>query len=234
MNTQMCPQYPTYSILINKGGQKWRHTRQSSDSDVSESSVASASSAGFPLDDENREEIHCVIAVVRHGDRTPTQKLKTHVWEKDLVDFYEKRCIDGKYDEVKVKLVADLQELLDLVRILIKAYARGVGTKEAIWEVQGGDSFKKLLQMKRVLERWKFADKGKDARLTPYTKSKPQRQKRAKDELDYLRRKVVNLEETLSSLNQVGIPKAFCASDEDKDVFFSMKTSRRASKRRRE
>ncbi|KAI9916063.1 hypothetical protein PsorP6_008466 [Peronosclerospora sorghi] len=36
--------------------------------------------------------------------------------------FYEKRCFDGKCDEVKVKLVADLQELLDLVRSLIKAY----------------------------------------------------------------------------------------------------------------
>ncbi|KAI9908606.1 hypothetical protein PsorP6_016336 [Peronosclerospora sorghi] len=60
-------------------------------------------------------------------------------------------------------------------------------------------------------------DGGKYARLTPYTKAKPQRRKRAKDELDYLRQKVVDLEETLSSLNQVGSPKAFCASDEDKD-----------------
>ncbi|KAI9914883.1 hypothetical protein PsorP6_007906 [Peronosclerospora sorghi] len=63
-------------------------------------------------------------------------------------------------------------------------------------------------------------DGGKEVRLTPYTKAKPQRRKRAKDELDYLRRKVVDLEETLSSLNQVGIPKSCCASDEDKDVFF--------------
>ncbi|KAI9906304.1 hypothetical protein PsorP6_016540 [Peronosclerospora sorghi] len=76
--------------------------------------------------------LRCVIDVVRHGDRTPKQKLKAHVWEKDLVGFYEKRCIDGKYDEVKVKLVADLQHLLDLVRSLIKAYTRGVGAKEAI------------------------------------------------------------------------------------------------------
>ncbi|KAI9921830.1 hypothetical protein PsorP6_001001 [Peronosclerospora sorghi] len=62
-------------------------------------------------------------------------------------------------------------------------------------------------------------DGGKDARLTPYTKANPHRRKRAKDELDYLRRKVVDLEETLSSLNQVGSPKAFCASDDNKDMF---------------
>ncbi|KAI9909834.1 hypothetical protein PsorP6_010257 [Peronosclerospora sorghi] len=49
------------------------------------------------------------------------------------------------------------------------------------------------------------------------------RRKRAKDKLYYLRRKVVDLEETLSSLNQVGRPKAFCASNEDKDVFFRWK-----------
>ncbi|KAI9915799.1 hypothetical protein PsorP6_008582 [Peronosclerospora sorghi] len=113
MNTQMCPQYPTYSSLINNGGQKWRHTRQSSGSDMSESSVSSARSAGVPLDDENREELRCVIAVVRHGNRTPKQKLKTHVWEKYLV-----------------KSVGDLHELLDLVRSLIKAYAPGVGANE--------------------------------------------------------------------------------------------------------
>ncbi|KAI9908577.1 hypothetical protein PsorP6_003605 [Peronosclerospora sorghi] len=38
-------------------------------------------------------------------------------------------------------------------------------------------------------------DGGKYARLTPYTKAKPQRRKRAKDELDYLRRKVKQVTE---------------------------------------
>ncbi|KAI9920095.1 hypothetical protein PsorP6_015750 [Peronosclerospora sorghi] len=66
-------------------------------------------------------------------------------------------------------------------------------------------------------------DGGKDALLNPYTKTKPQHRKRAKDDLDYLRRKVVDIEETLSRLNQVGSPKSFCASDEDKDVFFRWK-----------
>ncbi|KAI9906918.1 hypothetical protein PsorP6_003756 [Peronosclerospora sorghi] len=87
---------------------------------------------------------------------------------KVCLAFHQTRCIDGKYDEVKVKLVADLQELLDLVRSLIKAYDRGVGAKEAIWEVQGGDSFKKLLQMKRVLERWKFAGINREVQFKPH------------------------------------------------------------------
>ncbi|KAL4151944.1 hypothetical protein PRNP1_008880 [Phytophthora ramorum] len=169
MGTQMCPQYATEPSIMSNGAHDWReHTRPSSGSDASESSVASASSAGLLPDDENREELRCVIAVVRHGDRTPKQKLKTVVWERDLVDFYEKRRSEGKYDEVKVKAVADLQELLDLVRSLIKAYAPGVGSKEAVWEVEGGDSFEKLLQMKRVLERWKFAGINRKVQFKPH------------------------------------------------------------------
>ncbi|CAI5728657.1 unnamed protein product [Peronospora destructor] len=165
--TQMCPQYATEPSLVSNGGHDWHHTRQSSGSDVSESSVTSNTSTGLSLD-ENREELRCVVAVVRHGDRTPKQKLKTHVWEKDLVDFYEKRRSEGKYDEVKVKSVADLQELLDLVRSLIKTYAPGVGLKNGMWEAEGGDSFEKVLQMKRVLERWKFAGINRKVQFKPH------------------------------------------------------------------
>lgn len=172
MQTQMCPQYATEPSVANLSGASspssgFEHmTRPTSGSDASEASIASGSS-GFDLDDEKKEELRCVIAVVRHGDRTPKQKLKTVVWEKDLVAFYEKRRTADKYDEVKVKAVADLQELLDIVRGLIKAYAPVVGSKDAVWEVEGGDSFEKLLQMKRVLERWKFAGINRKVQFKP-------------------------------------------------------------------
>ncbi|TMW68840.1 hypothetical protein Poli38472_006308 [Pythium oligandrum] len=160
---QMCPQYAIEPSAMSLNGHD--SARPSSGSDASESSVSSVASG--LLEDERREELRCVIAVVRHGDRTPKQKLKTVVWEKDLVDFYEKRRNKDKYDELKVKAVADLQELLDLVRNLIKAYAPVVGLKEAVWEVEGGDSFEKLLQMKRVLERWKFAGINRKVQFKP-------------------------------------------------------------------
>ncbi|TYZ60073.1 hypothetical protein PybrP1_008743 [[Pythium] brassicae (nom. inval.)] len=165
---QMCPQYATESSAssYHEVG-----TRQSSGSDASESSVSSVTSGGGggnALEEEKKEELRCVIAIVRHGDRTPKQKLKTVVWESDLVAFYESRRPNGdRLEEVKVKAVADLQELLDLVRSLIKAYAPGVGLKEAVWEVEGGDSFEKLLQMKRVLERWKFAGINRKVQFKP-------------------------------------------------------------------
>ncbi|GLD94873.1 hypothetical protein PINS_up003498 [Pythium insidiosum] len=165
LSPQMCPQYAIEPNSAPLSGQDWRDgLRPSSGSDASESSVSSAAS-GF-VDDEKREELRCVIAVVRHGDRTPKQKLKTVVWEPDLLSFYEKRRKD-KHEELKVKSVADLQELLELVRNLIKAYAPGVGSKDEVWENAGGDSFEKLLQMKRVLERWKFAGINRKVQFKP-------------------------------------------------------------------
>ncbi|ETV93146.1 hypothetical protein H310_12755 [Aphanomyces invadans] len=116
---------------------------------------------------EKKEELRAVIAVVRHGDRTPKQKLKTRVWEPALVNFYEKRRTKDKFDEVKVKAVLDLQELLDIVRTLIKEYAPNVGSKGMVWEKEGGDSFEKLLQIKRVLERWKFAGINRKVQFKP-------------------------------------------------------------------
>ncbi|OQS06939.1 inositol hexakisphosphate and diphosphoinositol-pentakisphosphate kinase [Thraustotheca clavata] len=122
---------------------------------------------------EKKEELRAVIAIVvctleqRHGDRTPKQKLKTRVWASAFVDFYEKRRTKDKFDEVKVKAVKDLQELLDIVRNLIKEYAPNVGSKGAVWEKDGGDSFEKLLQIKRVLERWKFAGINRKVQFKP-------------------------------------------------------------------
>ncbi|CCI50266.1 unnamed protein product [Albugo candida] len=120
-----------------------------------------------------KEELRCVIAIVRHGDRTPKQKLKTIVWEKDIIAFFRARRIEQEQEELKVKSVSDLQELLDLVRNLIKSYAPGVGLKEAVWEVEGGDSFEKLLQMKRVLERWKFAGINRKVQFKPLQEHSP-------------------------------------------------------------
>ncbi|OQR86962.1 inositol hexakisphosphate and diphosphoinositol-pentakisphosphate kinase [Achlya hypogyna] len=116
---------------------------------------------------DKKEELRAVIAIVRHGDRTPKQKLKTRVWASSLVDFYEKRRTKDKFDEVKVKAVLDLQELLEIVRNLIKEYAPNVGSKGAVWEKEGGDSFEKLLQIKRVLERWKFAGINRKVQFKP-------------------------------------------------------------------
>jgi hypothetical protein len=60
--------------------------------------------------------------------------------------------------------------------------------------------------------------RGKDARVAPYVKPMPRRRKRPKDELDYLRAKVTDLEEELSSLNQ-SAGRLSPTSDDDDEMF---------------
>ncbi|KAG6621939.1 uncharacterized protein IUM83_07527 [Phytophthora cinnamomi] len=63
--------------------------------------------------------------------------------------------------------------------------------------------------------------RGKDVRAVPYAKPKPRRRKRPKDELDYLRAQVKDLEEELSKLSST--PSASSGSeletDHDDDLF---------------
>lgn len=60
--------------------------------------------------------------------------------------------------------------------------------------------------------------RGKDARATPYPKAKPRRRKRPKDELDYLRAKVADLEDELTNLNQ-SAGRMSPVSDDDEETF---------------
>ncbi|KAG6619558.1 Voltage-gated Ion Channel (VIC) Superfamily [Phytophthora cinnamomi] len=63
------------------------------------------------------------------------------------------------------------------------------------------------------------AQKDKDARATPYAKAKPRRRKRPKDELDYLRAKVADLEEELTKLNQTAGGRLSPVSDDEGEMF---------------
>ncbi|KAL4161233.1 hypothetical protein PRNP1_001788 [Phytophthora ramorum] len=60
--------------------------------------------------------------------------------------------------------------------------------------------------------------RGKDVRAAPYQKPTPRRRKRPKDELDYLRAKVTDLEEELTNLNQ-SAGRLSPTSDDDEEMF---------------
>ncbi|XP_065366301.1 inositol hexakisphosphate and diphosphoinositol-pentakisphosphate kinase isoform X9 [Calliphora vicina] len=91
-------------------------------------------------------ELRCVVAVIRHGDRTPKQKMKVEVRHPKFFEIFEK--YDGfKHGHVKLKRPKQLQEILDIARFLLAE----IETKDNA-EIEEKKS--KLEQLKSVLEMY--------------------------------------------------------------------------------
>ncbi|XP_054025232.1 inositol hexakisphosphate and diphosphoinositol-pentakisphosphate kinase 1 isoform X1 [Dryobates pubescens] len=91
-------------------------------------------------------ELRCVIAVIRHGDRTPKQKMKMEVKHPRFFELFEK--YDGyKTGKLKLKKPEQLQEVLDIARQLVV----DLGTHSDC-EIEERKS--KLEQLKSVLEMY--------------------------------------------------------------------------------
>jgi inositol hexakisphosphate/diphosphoinositol-pentakisphosphate kinase len=85
---------------------------------------------------------------MRHGDRTPKQKMKMEVRHKLFFDFFEKN--NGMKDgNLKIKRPSQLQEVLDIARILIQQC-----NDLNIETLPSKETKSKLLQLKCVLEMY--------------------------------------------------------------------------------
>ncbi|XP_078388488.1 inositol hexakisphosphate and diphosphoinositol-pentakisphosphate kinase 2 isoform X5 [Cetorhinus maximus] len=91
-------------------------------------------------------ELRCVIAIIRHGDRTPKQKMKMEVMHPKFFDLFEK--YEGyKTGKLKLKKPKQLQEVLDITRELLAE----LGQRNDC-EIEEKKS--KLEQLKTVLEMY--------------------------------------------------------------------------------
>ncbi|PWA72426.1 ATP-grasp fold, Histidine phosphatase superfamily [Artemisia annua] len=88
------------------------------------------------------EELRCVIAIVRHGDRTPKQKVKLKVTQEKLLNLMLKYNGGRPRAETKLKSAVQLQDLLDATRILVPHTSEAEYIEHA----------EKLRQVKAVLE----------------------------------------------------------------------------------
>ncbi|KAG8130871.1 putative Inositol hexakisphosphate and diphosphoinositol-pentakisphosphate kinase 2-like protein [Naja naja] len=91
-------------------------------------------------------ELRCVIAVIRHGDRTPKQKMKMEVKHQKFFDLFEK-CNGYKSGKLKLKKPRQLQEVLDIARQLLIELGQNNDS-----EIEENKS--KLEQLKTVLEMY--------------------------------------------------------------------------------
>ncbi|CAL4107646.1 unnamed protein product, partial [Meganyctiphanes norvegica] len=92
-------------------------------------------------------ELRCVVAVVRHGDRTPKQKMKMEVRHPKFFELFAK--YDGYKDgHVKLKKPKQLQEVLDIARALLSEIEQNRA------DLETEEKKVKLEQLKTVLEMY--------------------------------------------------------------------------------
>ena len=67
------------------------------------------------------EELRCVVGILRHGDRTPKQKLKLETSHSKFLNLFRKYS-SNQMKEVKCKTATQLQEVSELQRLPLLAY----------------------------------------------------------------------------------------------------------------
>ena len=106
------------------------------------------------LDIPKNEELRCIIAVMRHGDRTPKQKMKFKVSEQRYLDYFHSLA-KGPYKDLKVKSKSALVRFLDT-------------TRDVVQDPSISPELHKQLQMiKDVLERWEISGFNRKLQMKP-------------------------------------------------------------------
>ncbi|XP_016396480.1 inositol hexakisphosphate and diphosphoinositol-pentakisphosphate kinase 1-like isoform X6 [Sinocyclocheilus rhinocerous] len=111
-------------------------------------------------------ELRCVIAVIRHGDRTPKQKMKMDVRNPMFFELFEKYG-GYKTGKLKLKKPKQLQEVLDITRTLLADIGQHTD-----YEIEEKKS--KLEQLKTVLEMYgHFSGINRKVQLTYLPRGQP-------------------------------------------------------------
>ncbi|XP_078687109.1 inositol hexakisphosphate and diphosphoinositol-pentakisphosphate kinase 2-like [Branchiostoma floridae x Branchiostoma belcheri] len=92
-------------------------------------------------------ELRCVIGVIRHGDRTPKQKMKMEVRHPKFFEVFRKYG-GFKKGKLKLKRPQQLQEILDVARYLLHEIENSTSDPEI------EEKKSKLEQLKSVLEMY--------------------------------------------------------------------------------
>ncbi|GAB9467732.1 Inositol hexakisphosphate and diphosphoinositol-pentakisphosphate kinase 1 [Globisporangium polare] len=126
----------------------------------------------------HEEELRCVLAVIRHGDRTPKQKMKMNVCHPSFLQFYEQKVggssASAKKKDLKIKGVADLEHLLQVAKELIRLFEQRdpeflqflVEREESFGE-DPNDRVKGYRTLRDVLQRWQLVGINRKVQLKP-------------------------------------------------------------------
>jgi len=111
----------------------------------------------------HQEELRCVIAVVRHADRTPKEKLKINTSEPIILKYFRDHSDKpNSIKDLKIKKKSPMKDFLAAVREIISKYEEMENLDKK------GEKIKmKFMHMRDVLERWKFSGLNRKLQLKP-------------------------------------------------------------------
>mmetsp|Transcript_13732 Transcript_13732/g.24396 ORF Transcript_13732/g.24396 Transcript_13732/m.24396 type:complete len:1129 (+) Transcript_13732:620-4006(+) len=151
---------------LSTGPQFWQEAMMNScsvDEEDSDTDVESEVNFVRPQP-ELHEELRCVIAVVRHGDRTPKQKLKLKVTNGELLALFDKYGDRTSREELKLKSAKQLSDVLRIIGVLIKELESNCESSE----LDENEEMASLLQARSVLEmHGKFKGINRKVQLKP-------------------------------------------------------------------
>ncbi|CDW83263.1 inositol hexakisphosphate and diphosphoinositol-pentakisphosphate kinase 1 [Stylonychia lemnae] len=102
---------------------------------------------------KSKWELRSVVAVFRHGDRTPKQKMKMRTKDVCFLKFFDNRPNQKK--EVKLKNPRELLKLLEMTKRLVEQILKEHDLVEEYQEDER-EKLAKLIQLRNVLERDRF------------------------------------------------------------------------------
>ncbi|CEG50025.1 phosphoglycerate mutase-like protein [Plasmopara halstedii] len=187
---RFAPDAPFSSTELSEPPTAHRHALYRGPStSVAESELSEADSITDGKDDAlyQEEELRCVLAVIRHGDRTPKQKMKMNVCHPAFLQFYEDRLRESQQEngdgidlktqkkmDLKVKAVANLERLLQVsTDLLLKyenrdpAFMNFLEQREVKFGEDATDRVKGYRTLRDVLQRWQLVGINRKVQLKP-------------------------------------------------------------------
>ena len=97
---------------------------------------------------KTKEELRSIVAVFRHGDRSPKQKMKLVVEDKYFLSLFDEFGTKEKVGEIKLKKPKELLRVLEIVNDILNKKKNGT---EIITD--DNNFYTKIFQIKMILER---------------------------------------------------------------------------------